>query len=346
MTSRSSRIRGYLCLLSLLALLGGALFGGELFFGSVNIPLRGTLEYLLTGEGLSPQEAVILGELRFPRGCAAWLGGASLGVAGLLMQTWFRNPLGGPFLLGTSSGASLGVALVLLGFPLAGKIPAFGSALLLGASFGGALGALLVILLGSRSIRGNTGILLLGLMLGYLANAGVTVLLAFGSLSGMRSYLSWSFGTFAGVAPSDLPLFALVCASALGISLGLGKSLNALLLGESYAASLGISLGRVRFLVFLATALAAGGVTAFCGPVAFLGVAVPHLCRGLFRSWDHRVLLPACIFGGGALALGADLLTRLGPEGTLLPLNAVTALLGVPVVLWVLFRYRSGEEDL
>ncbi len=333
-----------LFLLALLALLGGILFGGELFFGSVNISPGSTLEFLFKGEGLSPEEVVILRELRFPRGCTAWLGGACLGAAGLLMQTWFRNPLGGPFLLGTSSGASLGVALALLGLAPAGRNPAFGSALLLGASFLGALGSLLVILLGSRRIRGNTGILLLGVLLGYLANAGVTVLLSFGNLYQLRSYLAWSFGTFGGVSPENLRLFVPACLLGLGISLGLGKSLNALLLGESYAASMGLSLGRVRLLVFLCTALVAGSVTAFCGPVAFLGVAVPHLCRGLFRTWDHRVLLPACLLGGGALALGADLLTRLGPGGTLLPLNAVTALLGVPVVLWVLFRHPSGEE--
>ncbi len=345
-TKRDGGMGSNLLFLGFLLLLGGVLFGAELFLGSVGISPGEVMEFLLRGKGLSPEEAVILTELRLPRGCTAWLGGASLGVAGLLMQTWFRNPMGGPFILGTSAGASLGVALVLLGFPLGGLSFVGSTSSLLGASFAGALGGLLVILWGSRKIRGNTGILLLGLMLGYLANAGVTVLLHFGSIYRLRSYLSWSFGTFGGVTPEDLPLFVLFCSFFLGLSLLLGKSLNALLLGETYAASLGLSLHRTRLAVFLCTAGLAGGVTAFCGPVAFLGVAVPHLCRGVFQTWDHRILLPACLLGGGALGMGADLLTRLGPRGTLLPLNAVTALLGVPVVLWVLFRYRYSREEM
>lgn len=265
------------------------------------------------------------------------------------MQTLFKNPLAGPFVLGISSGASLGVALVVLTATATtptlladlGIISDFG--LVIAASLGAAsvLGMMLVV---SRRVQDTMTLLILGLLFGYATSAIVSILLQFSSKEQIQSYIIWTFGSFAGVTWRQLVvLIPVILLSLLGAVLQ-SKSLNALLLGESYARSLGLTVQKTRFSIITSASILAGGITAFCGPIAFLGVAIPHLCRSLFNTSDHRILIPSVTMMGAILALIADLFSQLAVSQMVLPLNAVTALIGTPVVTWVILRRNSQKS--
>lgn len=303
---------------------------------------------ILTGDEVRPVARLIVMDVRMPRILTACLAGAALGVAGLAMQTLFRNPLADPYILGVSSGASLGVAAVILvvgtggaatltaGLGLAGDL-----AVVVAAAVGSAAVMFLVLALG-RAVRSSASLLLIGVMLGYLTSAGVSVMVSFATPELIAAYSRWGFGSYGGVTWSNLRIIAV---AVLGGTLALWamvKALDALLLGERYATSLGFRVRRERGLLIAITSLLAGAITAFCGPIQFLGIAIPHLARGLFHTSGHRVLIPATALLGACVALLADLVAALPGDGVL-PLNAVNAAFGAPVVIWILVRRRRWE---
>jgi iron complex transport system permease protein len=276
------------------------------------------------------------------------LAGASLGIAGLQMQTLFENPLADPFALGISSGANLGVALVVLDAGY-GPASAFGTAmgmrgdaLVTAAAIVGAGAVLTVVLIVSNRVASPTTVLVLGLMFGYAVSAVVTVLVGASRPERLQQWAQWGFGSFSGVTWQRLRLFAPLSIVGVLIALATTKQLNALLLGERYARSMGLKVRQARLLTMVGASLLGAVVTAFCGPISFLGIAVPHLCRGLFGTSDHRVLVPAVVLMGSVLALLAQMLSLLPGSAGMLPLNAVTSLLGAPVVVEVLLRSRRG----
>ena len=331
-------------LLLLVALL--LAFGANVATGSIRIPLLEILWILFGRQAENSAWASVVLQLRLPQAVTATLSGAALAVSGLQMQTLFRNPLAGPFVLGISSGASLGVALVVLSAGASGATLAAWSGDLghVTAGIGGASAVLLIVLFTARRVPTLT-LLILGVLFGYAASALVSILLRFSSAESVQSYVIWTLGEFSGVSWSQLALLAPLLILGLGIAGVAVKPLNALLLGESYARTMGVSVNRVRIWLIASTALLAGAVTAFCGPIGFLGIAVPHLARSLFQSSDHRVLMPRVVLLGAILALVADLLAQLPGSSQVLPLNAITALLGTPVVIWVIVRRPSLKDS-
>ncbi|MTJ53429.1 iron ABC transporter permease [Anabaena sp. UHCC 0253] len=321
----------------------------DLGFGAVNIPIHEVMNILLGQEAEKTTWTNIILKFRLPKALTATLAGAALGVSGLQMQTLFKNPLAGPFVLGISSGASLGVALVLLTASVTvptlltdlGIIGDF--SLVIAASFGGAsvLGLMLVV---SRRVQDTMTLLILGLLFGYATSAIVSILLQFSSKERIQSYIMWTFGSFSGVTWQQLAILAPVICVGLLIAVLQSKSLNALLLGESYARSLGLTVQKTRFSVISSASILAGAITAFCGPIAFLGVAIPHLCRSFFNTSDHRILIPSVIIMGAILALFADLFSQILINQMVLPLNAITALIGTPVVTWVILKRNSKKS--
>lgn len=319
------------------------LFLLSLMLGSVAIPLEEVLS-TLTGQGASRTswENIIL-KFRLPKTLTATLVGAGLGVSGLMMQTFFRNPLADPFILGVSSGASLGVAFVVLSAGTAGGV------LLAGLGFGGdallvtfagigAGGAMFIVLSVARFVRSNMTLLILGVMFGYLTSAFVSLLMHFSLTERIQAYLNWTFGSFSGVTWSQMPLFILLIVVGLIGAGGLAKTLNALLLGEHYAKSMGCDVARARWQIITITAVLTGTITAFCGPIGFLGVAVPHIARSLTNTADHRLLIPATLLTGAIVALMASFIAEMPGSQLVLPLNAVTALMGAPIVILVILR--------
>ncbi len=329
-------------------------FGIVMFFlfilglshGSVRIPSREVFIILTGGEGNNPVWTDIVLNLRLPRILAAMLGGSALGIGGLLMQTLFLNPLAGPFVLGINAGASLGVALVILLSGIAG-FSSFLSGIgmlaemgmVIAATLGSALVIIMVLIL-ARRIASKTVLLLIGIMFGYAVSALVSVLIHFSMAERVQSFLAWTFGSFSTVSWKELKVMIPVITISLALTFPLGKDLNVLLMGETYASSMGVAARKVKNSVILLTALLAATVTAFCGPVAFLGIAVPHLARNIARTGDHRVLIPMCILLGSIVALLSDLIAHFPGQGVVLPLNAVTSLIGAPVVIWVITRYQ------
>ncbi|MGF1490472.1 MAG: iron chelate uptake ABC transporter family permease subunit [Prochloraceae cyanobacterium] len=329
----------YLIVLLSLGLI--AIFLLNLTLGSVAIPLTDIIKILLGGEPENTAWTKIIIDFRLPRAITATLAGSALGISGLQMQTLFSNALAGPFVLGINSGASLGVALVvLMTDSLLGN---FGFWANISSIFAASLGAatvLLLVLLVSRYISDSNTLLVLGLMFSYGTSSIVSILIYFSATEQMRSYIIWTMGSFSGVTNTQLPIFA--AQIILGVSLAVIsiKSLNALLLGETQATSLGINIRLARFWIVISTAFLAGGVTAFCGPIAFLGLAVPHLARNLLKTANHRSLFPTVAILGAILALFANLVAQLPGSQLILPLNSVTALLGSPIVIWVILRRR------
>ncbi len=337
MTAESRRLSWrFLALVLALA----AAFVASLATGSVPIPPDEVLTVLAGGEPARASWEKIVVEFRLPKALTALLAGAGLAASGLLMQTLFQNPLAGPYVLGLSAGASLAVAIVVLaGGGAVGMALGGGSLGLAAAASLGAGGVLVLVLLAARRVS-NLTLLILGVLFGYATSSLVTILIHFSLAERIQAYLTWTFGSFGGVTWSELRVLAPVLLVALLLALALAKPLNALLLGERYARSLGLAVRETRLAVIAATALLAGGVTAFCGPVGFIGVAVPHLARGLFATSDHRVLMPGTALLGALVALVADLLAQLPGSESVLPLNAVTALVGAPVIAVVVLRRR------
>ena len=319
------------------------LFVSNIIFGAIDIPLSDILTVLTGGENSNRSvEFIVLGS-RLPQAITALLAGSSLAVAGLLLQTAFRNPLAGPTILGVSSGASLGVALVMLLF---GGSMTFGSsvfggymAIVVGALAGSFLVMGLLIAL-STIIRNDLMLLITGIMVGYLTSSVVTLLSSLSDAQGVRSFVMWGMGTFGDVSLDQLPFFSVACLIGLFLSLFLSKPLNLLLLGENYALNLGVNVKMVRNLLLISTGLLTAVVTAFCGPIGFIGISVPHIARLFLKTDDHLKLIPATMLTGGILALLCNVVSVL-PEDMVLPINALTPIAGVPVILYVIMK-RKG----
>jgi iron complex transport system permease protein len=332
-----------------------ALFGVfllSLALSSVWVPLDQIFSILTGADTGQGPFYVVIHDVRLPRSLAAILAGAALGIAGLQMQTLFRNPLADPFALGIASGASLGVALVLLssGATVSGifasSLGLAGDAMVTVASIAGAALAITVVLGLSNRVENPATVLIVGLMFGYAAQAFVTVLVAGSDPDKLQRWVAWGFGSFSAVSWDKMMIFAPLILAGLGISAVTTKHLNALLLGENYAGSMGLNVHRMRLLTVASSSVLGGVVTAFCGPIAFLGIAIPHMCRGLLGTSDNRSLVPATILMGGIIALGAQIIALLPSlllqNSGVFPLNAVTSLIGAPVVVLVLMRNRKG----
>ena len=325
-------------LFTVLSLLTAALFTADLLIGSVAVALR-DIWAALTGGSCDPAVRDIILKIRLLKAVTALFAGAALAASGLQMQTLFRNPLAGPYVLGISSGAGLGVALFLLGAPLLGvSAHSFVQSLsIAGAAWLGAALVLLIVMAVSRRIKDIMVILILGMMFGSGVSSMVEILQYLSSEAALKSFVIWTMGSLGDVTGGNLALMLPVISAGLVLSVAVIKPLNLLLLGENYARTMGLNVQRTRTLLFLSTVLLAGTVTAFCGPVGFIGLAVPHLARMLFASADHRVLMPASMLSGAALLLVCDLISK----SLALPINTVTALMGIPVVIVVVVRNRN-----
>lgn len=318
----------------------------NLGLGSVSIPISEVYKILLGEDSDSEVWTNIVLMTRLPQTLTAIACGAGLAVAGLEMQTVFHNPLAGPSVLGISSAASLGVAfVVLLSGTLGGgfmtQFGILGNTALTLAAIIGALSVMAIIVYLSQRVHGNATLLIVGVMIGYIASAIIGVLKYFSSEEDIRAYVIWGLGSFARITGGQVYVFVGLMCILLPLSMLLAKPLNMLLLGENYAVNLGLNIKRTRLMVISSAGILTAIVTAYCGPIMFLGLAVPHICRGLFRKSDHRILLPATVFCGADLALLCNLIARLpGFEGAL-PINSVTALIGAPVALWVLLQRKK-----
>ncbi|MEL0652232.1 iron ABC transporter permease [Algibacter sp. TI.3.09] len=312
--------------------------------GSVSIPLKAVFNSLLNSNVEQQSWQHIILNYRLPKAITAIIVGSGLGISGLLMQTLFRNPLAGPFVLGISSGASLGVALVILGSGMFGGVLAslFVSkwGIVISASLGSFL-VLLAVLMVSIRVRDTMAILIIGLMFASITAAIVSVLSYFGSAEQLQQYVFWGFGSLGNLSWSDLTIFLIIYVLGILASLCSIKSLNTLLLGENYAKSLGLNIKKSRLIIIIATSLLAGTITAFTGPIAFIGLAIPHLTRQIFNTSNHKILLPAVFLLGGIVMLVCDSIAQLPNSDYTLPINAITALIGAPVVIWLLVRKRG-----
>lgn len=321
----------------------------NLGIGSVKIPLNEVCNILTHGECDNIIWQNIIWKSRIPQALTSLLAGAGLAVSGLQMQTIFRNPIAGPSVLGISSGASLGVAFaVLLSGNFAGvalcNIGTVGEMAITISAIIGSLCVMALVVFVSQHVRGNVTLLIIGVMMGHIANAIIGVLKYLSVEEEIRAYVIWGLGSFARVSNDQLLLFAMMMAIILPLSMLQSKSLNILLLGEVYAKNLGINIKRIRMYVITCAGILVAIVTAYCGPIMFLGLAVPHICRGIFHTSDHRILLPGTMLMGGILALTCNLIARLpGFEGAL-PVNSVTALIGAPVVIYVLMHRQHNDE--
>ena len=317
------------------------LFGLNLITGSVQIPFADVLD-ILCGRftGKESWEYIIL-ENRLPQSLTAILCGASLSVCGLMLQTAFRNPLAGPDVFGISSGAGLGVALVMLLLGGTVSISMFtvsGFLAILTAAFVGAIAVTALILFLSTMVRNSVLLLIVGIMVGYVSSSAVSLLNFFASEEGVKSYMVWGMGNFGGVSMNHIPLFALLCLIGIVTSFLLVKPLNILLLGPQYAESLGVSTRQLRNILLVVVGLLTAITTAFCGPISFIGLAIPHIARLLFRSENHQVLLPGTVLSGAAIALLCNFICYLPGEAGIIPLNAVTPLIGAPVIIYVIVQ--------
>ncbi len=330
-------------ILGLLFILPIPIFLTSLAMGSVSIPLLDVVTVLLGGIPAKESWQDIIIQFRLPKAITAILAGAALSTSGLQLQTLFKNPLAGPSILGINAGASLVVALVILGTQLIGGVSLtslglFGSyATVIAACIGAGIVTSLVILV-SRRVQGASTLLVLGLLFGYATGAMVDLLLYFSSAEPIKSYLNWTAGSFGGVTWEQLPILTVGILGSLLMAILVAPSLNPLLLGESQAQSLGISIERLRFLVLVSSSLLAGIVTAFCGPISFIGVSVPHLCRGLLRTADLRWLFPAVSLVGATFAMVADIIAQMPGGKSVLPINSVTSLIGTPIIAWIILR--------
>ena len=326
-----------------LVLLIIVLFALNLMVGSVSIPAGDVVRILMGDETEKASWQFIVLQSRLPQAITATLCGAALAVSGLMLQTAFRNPLAGPSIFGVNSGAGLGVALVMLllgGGLSVGSVSISGFAAILIAAFIGAMAVMAVIFFFSTLVRNNVMLLIIGIMIGYISNSAISLLNFFATDEGVKSYMVWGMGSFGGVSMANMPVFVLVTLAGLIGALLLIKPLNALLLGDRYAENLGVNILRVRNWLLVVTGLLTAITTAFCGPVAFIGLAVPHIARLLLTTDNHRQLLPATIFCGSVVALLCNIFCYLPGEHGVIPLNAVTPLIGAPVIIYVIARKR------
>ena len=326
------------------------LFVLNLLLGTVKIPVSDVVATLMGSQEVSEIHRNIIWSSRVPQALTAMVAGAGLAVSGFQMQTVFRNPLAGPSVLGISNGASLGVACVVLmsgslGGVALSRLGYIGDVAMSVAAIVGSLAVMALILYVSQKVKGNVTLLIIGVMIGYLATAVIGVLKFFSAEEDIKAYVVWGLGSFSRVSGNQMVLFVVLMAILLPMSMLLVKTMNLLLLGDGYARNLGLNIRRARMLVILCSGVLVAIVTAYCGPIMFIGLAVPHLCRAIFRSSDHRILMPGTLLAGAALALLCNLIARMpGFEGAL-PVNSVTALVGAPVIASVLFRRRQSIEE-
>lgn len=305
--------------------------------GSVKLSIGEVADALL-GRGDNPATTKIVVDIRLTKGIVAIIAGIALSVSGLQMQTLFRNPLAGPYVLGVSSGASLAVALFILGAPLTGGLSATAASLgMTGAALVGSAVVLALIAVAGRRIKDIMVVLILGMMVSSAISAIVQILQYMSSDEALKSFVIWTMGSLGNVTSDQLPILAVTVAVGLILAVATTKSLNLLLLGEEYAVTMGYDNSRGRTMVLISTALLAGSVTAFCGPIGFVGLALPHVARVAFGTADHRVLIPGAALTGAAVMLGCDIVSKL----FVIPVNAVTALVGIPIVIWIVFRNRQ-----
>lgn len=315
----------------------------NLIIGSVDIPLTDVVAILFSKDCAQASWEYIILQTRLPQAITAVLCGSSLAVSGLLLQTAFRNPLAGPSIFGINSGASLGAALVMLAFGggiTLGTVSLTGFVAVLVAAFIGAGAVMAVLLLFAGMVRNNVMLLIIGIMIGYIASSAIALLNFFATEEGVHSYMVWGLGNFGGVSMRQIPLFATATVAGLSLSILLIKPLNTLLLGEQYAENLGINTLRLRNSLLVITGILTASATAFCGPIAFIGLAVPHIARMILNTDDHRQLLPGTIITGAAVALICNLICALPGENGVIPLNAVTPIMGAPVIIYVIMRRR------
>ena len=323
-------------LFALLAVLCAVLFVVDIAVGSLAIPF-GEVVQILLGGGLAEFRSIVL-DIRLVRAVVALLAGMALSVSGLQMQVLFRNPLAGPYVLGVSAGASLGVALFLLGAPLFGVAvsPVLQSIGTAGTAWIGSAVVLLLVVALSRRIKDIMVMLILGIMLSSGVGAVVEILQYFSNEASLKSYVVWTMGSLGDVTAGQLALIAPIVVAGLAMAVATIKPMNMLLAGERYASSMGLNISRTRILVLSSTTLLAGTVTAFCGPIGFVGIAVPHIARMVFRSADHRILLPATMLSGVVMLLVSDIVAKCFA----LPINTITALMGIPIVIYIVTRKR------
>lgn len=325
-----------------LGILTVLLFALNLFIGAIDIPFAEVFNILCGRSIENDAYSFIILESRLPQALTAIMAGASLAVSGLMLQTLFRNPLAGPSILGITSGATLGVALVILLF---GGIISFGSNSIGGASaitVGAFLGSMIILgilIILSRRLRNNLTLLIAGMMIGYLATSLVSLLSSVSTAKSIQNYVMWGMGTFSGVSLQQMPFFSFLCLTGLTISVLLAKPLNLLLLGDNYAANLGVNINKARLWLLISTGILSAVVTSYCGPIGFIGLAMPHIARLILSTDDHRLLLPATMLSGAFLALLCNVLSVL-PEGNVIPINALTPIAGVPVVIYVILRKK------
>ncbi len=321
------------------------LFVLNIFLGAVNIPFHDTLDILCgKGSGRESWEYIIL-QTRLPQALTATLCGGALSVSGLLLQTAFRNPLAGPSVFGINSGASLGVAVVMLflgGSITAGTVSVSGFLATLLAAFAGSMAVMSLLLLFSMMVKSNTMLLIIGIMIGYIASSAIALLNFFSTEEGVHSYMIWGLGNFGGVSMDMMPAFAMTVIIGLMGALLMIKPLNAILLGDRYAENLGVNTARLRNKLIIITGLLTAVTTAFCGPIAFIGLAVPHIVRMASGTEDHTCLIPGTILTGAAVALLCNLISIIPGDSGMIPLNSITPLIGAPVIIYVIMSKRRS----
>ncbi len=338
-TVRKSRFPTIFILLVILLVITFIL---DIFLGSVSIK-PGEIFRIFTGNADTNVETIIL-SFRLPKAFTALAVGIALSLSGLQMQTIFRNPMAGPYVLGVSSGASFGVALIILGFSasfFAGNIQNIGNWVLVISAWVGAGVVMILIMFISSRIREIMTILIIGIMLASGISAIVSIMQYFSSETMLKSYVIWTMGSLGNLSAGQLKVLVITISAGMILSIASVKILNALLLGENYASSIGLNIKFSRLLIFTCTSIMAGSVTAFCGPIGFIGIAVPHIVRNIFRSSNHKILVPGTILTGGIIMLISDVISQLPGAESILPVNSVTSLIGIPVVIWVILRRRK-----
>ena len=320
-----------------------ALFVINIIYGAVKIPINSIIDIFSGNDEVNESWKYIILQTRLPQALTAILCGGALAVSGLLLQTAFCNPLAGPSIFGINSGASLGVAFVMLlfgGSITAGAVSVTGFLAVLIAAFVGAVAVMAVLLFFSNLVNNNVMLLITGIMIGYISSSAISLLNFFATEEGVHSYMIWGLGNFGGVSMAQMPLFAAVTIVGLICALLLIKPLNAVLLGEQYAENLGINTIKLRNCLLLVTGLLTAVTTAYCGPIAFIGLAVPHIARMLLKTDNHRYLIPGTILSGAAISLLCNIICVLPGDNGIIPLNAVTPIMGAPVIIYVIIKGR------
>ena len=322
------------------------LFMLDLFLGSVSIRPSDVIRSLFIDNGSDIRTIVI--KFRLPKAVTSVFVGIALSLSGLQMQTLFRNPLAGPYVLGVSSGASLGVAIVILGFSsglLSSDFQGFGNWILVVSAWIGAGAVMMLIMFISSRVRDIMTILILGIMLASGLSAVVSIMQYFSSESTLKAYVIWTMGSLGNLSSGQLKVLMISVSAGVLISIITIKRLNTFLLGENYAGSMGMNVKASRTIIFACTSILAGSVTAFCGPIGFIGIAVPHIVRNIFRSSDHAILVPGSILAGGIVMTVSDIVSQLPGSESILPINSVTSLIGIPVVIWIILRNRNNSAS-